>query len=64
MMSELHADPGDLMYVSDSRWWLGGFRSLRMEAIQGEVDQIQISSATIEAGNLLANRPIRIEKIM
>ena len=64
MMSELHADPGDLMYVSDSRWWLGGFRSLRMEAIQGKVDQIQISSAAIEAGNLLANRPIRIEKIM
>lgn len=64
MMKELHADPGDLMYVSDSRWWLGGFRSLRIKAEQGEVDNIQISSAAIEAGNLLDDRPVRIEKII
>ncbi|MDB4374445.1 hypothetical protein N9Z63_00510 [bacterium] len=64
MMKELHAEPGDLMYVSDSRWWLGGFRSLRMEAEIGEQETIQISTAAIEAGNLLTNRSVRIEKIM
>jgi len=64
IMSKLHAEPGDLMYVSDARWWLGGFRSLRIEAVQGECDKIQISSTAVGAGNLLANRPIRIEKIM
>ena len=64
MMKELQAEPGDLMYVSDSRWWLGGFRSLRINAEQGEVDNIQISSAAIEAGNLLDDRTVRIEKII
>ena len=52
------------MYVSDSRWWLGGFRSLRMEAELGESQKIEISSAAVEAGNLLEGRPVRIEKIM
>ncbi|MDE0936642.1 MAG: hypothetical protein OSA89_12055 [Mariniblastus sp.] len=64
MMQELQAEPGDLMYVSDSRWWLGGFRSLRMEAELGESQKIEISSAAVEAGNLLEGRPVRIEKIM
>jgi hypothetical protein len=64
MMQELQAEPGDLMYVSVSRWWLGGFRSLRMETEFVESQNIEISSAAVEAGNLLKGRPVRIEKIM
>ncbi len=46
----LEASPGDLVYVSDSRWWLGGLRSAH--AILGEPlgEPGQEAGAVIELG--------------
>ena len=41
----LGAAPGDLVYVSDNRWWLGGLRSVH--AVVGDIDG---SGMSIELG--------------
>jgi len=67
-MHQLEAEPGDLVYVSDRRWWLGGLRSLHARLgppaeLESE-DHLLMSAATFARGQLLADRPIRIEKHM
>ncbi len=66
VMEQLQAEPGDLLYVSDARWWLGGFRSLHVRAAApAETDgQLHIGPGAIEQGHLLADHPVRVEKIM
>lgn len=36
LAAELEAKPGDLVYVTDARWWLGGLRSAH--AVLGEIE--------------------------
>ena len=36
LMEELGGKPGDLVYLTDARWWLGGLRSAH--AVLGEID--------------------------
>lgn len=66
LMRRLAVEPGDLLYVSDARWWLGGFRSLRAHA--GEVSDddrhVLVGAVAAEQGHLLSDRPLRIEKLM
>jgi SSS family solute:Na+ symporter len=66
VMTELQARPGDLLYVSDDRWWLGGLRSVHVKA--GEPHDkgpvVLLGEATIDQGYLLRDRPVRVEKIM
>lgn len=68
VMRELEAEPGDLVYVSDSRWWLGGLRSLHARlgpaASSPAEDSLLISAETFARGQLLRDRPLRVEKIM
>jgi SSS family solute:Na+ symporter len=66
MMVDLQADPGDLLYVSDSRWWLGGLRSVHVKAgpPHDQPDGLLINAATAERGNLKINRPVRVERLM
>ena len=64
MMKRLQAEAGDLMYVSDARWWLGGFRSLKITAEIAREETLRISQAAVRNGNLLPSRPVRVEKIM
>ena len=64
-MEELSIHPGDLLHVSDDRWWLGGFRSLSIvcgSPASGE--QVELTESALEQGNLLPERPVRIEKIL
>lgn len=65
-MEELQAEPGDLLYLADSRWWLGGLRSVHVKAgLPHELpDVVQISRADIDRGNLKTDRPVRVEKLM
>ncbi|MHC4422090.1 MAG: sodium:solute symporter family protein [Planctomycetota bacterium] len=65
-MDALGAKAGDLVIVSDARWWLGGLRSthatLGTAAATGAA--AVLSTATFDHGRLLADRPVRIEKIL
>jgi SSS family solute:Na+ symporter len=56
---------GDLIYLADPRWWLGGFRSIRAKAAgpAGGAD-IEISNELAEHGGLKSGRPVRLEKIL
>ena len=65
-MMALEAEPGDLFHVSDARWWLGGFRSVRAKAGHPtETDEgLILSRATLQRGNLRAHRSVRVEKIL
>lgn len=65
LMQELAIQPGDLLHVSDDRWWLGGFRSLSIhcgEPIAG--DEAVLTQAAVDQGNLRTDRPVRVEKIL
>jgi len=65
VMAQIGAKPGDLLYVSDPRWWLGGFRSVHVKAgpiIEGQAAVLPIGVA--ENGNLLTNHPVRVEKLL
>ncbi len=66
VMQDLQIDPGDLLYVSDARWWLGGFRSLRAKAgppLDGQ-QVVHLTTAALAAGNLKTYRPVYIEKLL
>ena len=43
----LKAVPGDLIYITDRRWWLGGLRSTH--AVVGAID-IEEDKAVVEIG--------------
>lgn len=66
VMIKLQIEPGDLLYISDSRWWLGGLRSVHLKAGEphGQGNRVLIGAEEMAAGNLKHNRPVRIEKLM
>lgn len=58
---------GDLVYLSDSRWWLGGLRSVHSritEIIPGDSADVNIGEALYREGSLLIKRRHNIEKII
>jgi hypothetical protein len=67
-LARVGAAPGDLMYVADKRWWLGGLRSLHINA--GEPDgriqpgTVRLSAASIEEGRLRAGEKVFVEMII
>lgn len=65
-MERLAAEPGDLLYVSDARWWLGGLRSLHAKAgpSHDHPDGLFLSAAALAQGNLLPDRAVRVEKFL
>lgn len=63
----LSAEIGDVIYVSDSRAWLGGLRSVHAKISSfhdREADRVFISPEIIKRGNLKLNRTVRLEKII
>lgn len=66
VMQQLDAEVGDLIYVSDARWWLGGFRSLHVRAGAPLEDdaRLWVSPSVIDQGHLLAHRYVMVEKTM
>lgn len=66
VMEQLAAEAGDLIYVSDARWWLGGFRSLHVRAGEplDEDARLLVSPSVIDQGHLLAHRYVVVEKTM
>ena len=66
-MEQLKAQEGDILYMSDSRWWLGGLRSYHVKAkvqVGLEDNQVKMSNLTHKEAYLLGNKPLVIEKII
>jgi SSS family solute:Na+ symporter len=67
MMEQMKANVGDVIYIADSRWYLGGLRSnhVRLGAPRmADSDGVFMSSATREDAFLLPNRLVTLEKIL
>lgn len=67
MMACLQAKPGDILYIADGRWWLGGLRSIHAKAgtpHQGDDNVIFMGTDLVKQGNLDVNRRVKVEKII
>lgn len=66
-MQALSVSPGDLLYVADYRWWLGGLRSIHLKAgeahEQGE-DSVVLCEEDCASSSLLLARPISVQKLL
>ena len=64
-MELLKVNPGDLVYITDTRWWLGGLRSVhvRVADAHDEAGIVRITAETLNNANLFLHRRIRIERI-
>ena len=63
----LSAGVGDLVHVSDARWWLGGLRSTQAKISslhEEEPGIVFVTPALVKRGNLVLKRKHRLEKIM
>jgi SSS family solute:Na+ symporter len=64
VMEQLAIEEGDLVYVADARWWLGGLRSIQLHAGVPMTDgKVGLSLRSIDHGSLVAGRPLKVEKI-
>ncbi len=67
-LKRLAAAPGDLMYLADRRWWLGGLRSLHIKAAeptdQAQLGTVRLSPAKIEEGRLRTGEEVVVEMII
>lgn len=64
-MERLQAQPGDLLYVGDARWWLGGPCSLHCRAgtPHAEGNVVLMHADAFDAGSFLPGRAVRVEKM-
>ena len=65
VLEELHVEPGEMVYATDARWWLGGFRSLhaKVDSTLGRDGELVISPKTVRRGNLRVRRPVVVERL-
>jgi len=63
----LSGNVGDLVHLSDARWWLGGLRSTqgKIESLHDRgSDIVFVNPALIDRGNLIVKRKHVLEKIL
>lgn len=66
-MEHLAAKPGDLVFVSDTRWWLGGLKASQaflLPCHDGKEDTIELGKDLVYEASLVPHRQISIEKIL
>ncbi len=65
-MKRMSAEPGDLIYVADARWWLGGLRSTHVKAGEphDRPGEIRMSEKVFEDGNFVVGKTVKVEKII
>ncbi|MDA0666807.1 MAG: sodium/solute symporter [Planctomycetota bacterium] len=63
-MHHLAANEGDLVYVCDKRWWLGGLRSAhgKLHGLHGLGETVRIAPDILEAAFFLEGKLVTIEK--
>ncbi len=67
VIHQLSAGVGDLVHLSDSRWWLGGLRSTqsKISSLHDKgADVVFVAPVLIKRGNLIVKRRHRLEKIL
>jgi len=65
IMERMKANEEDLIYMEDSRWYLGGLRSdhVKTDAAHNGNNEVKMSKATFEKAMMLEGKPITLEKI-
>lgn len=65
-LARLRAGPGDLLYASDPRRWLGGVRAVHLRAGEagGEPGTIVLDPSNLERGRLGPQERVRVERIL
>jgi SSS family solute:Na+ symporter len=69
LADELHADTNDVLYVTDSRWWLGGLRSTHAKvqsidvSIDGNTVELPADVFSSVVVRRRSDRPLRIERL-
>ncbi len=65
-MDTLKAGDGDVLYMTDSRWWLGGLRSYHVKSKTKAIDAKTVAMATVTFNEayLLNGKTVDVEKII
>jgi len=67
-LDKMAAEPGDLLYVSHTRWWYGGLRSVHVKAgtpIESEdAELLRISLEDADTAHFTDGQQVIVEKIM
>jgi SSS family solute:Na+ symporter len=63
-LNTLAADPGDLLYVCDRRWWLGGLHSVHLKAAEpGSGTTARMAPEFMTAAHLKDGDQVYVEKL-
>jgi len=64
-LTAMAADPGDMLYACDTRWWLGGLRSVHLRAGDAtEEGQMKIGPESAAIAHFADGQVVVLEKIM
>ena len=65
-MNRMKANPGDLVYIQDARWWLGGLKSSHsvFASPHNEDGVVYLNSSELNHGQFLNGMKIKAEKEM
>ncbi|MCK4873198.1 MAG: sodium:solute symporter family protein [Phycisphaerales bacterium] len=65
-LQRMKAEEGDLLYVSDARWWLGGLRSSHCRAGKPHDRNgvVMMTDEAFELASFVKGRPARVEKLL
>jgi len=64
-LDTMAADPGDLLYVCDKRWWFGGLRSVHVKAGEpGPEDLVKLTPGALAVAHIRSGQDVTVEKIM
>lgn len=64
-LDAMAAEPGDMIYVCDRRWWYGGLRSAHMRVgLTGDNGEVRIGRAAAVHGHLHESEAVFVEKDM
>ena len=61
---ELHVEPGDLLYITDTRWWTGGLYSVHARASESNnAEPMIMSEELFRQGGFRAEQALKVEKL-
>ena len=61
---ELHVEPGDLLYITDTRWWTGGLYSVHARAAEAHSAEAMVMSEELfRQGGFRPDHPLKVEKL-
>ena len=65
-LAVMSADVGDMIYVADGRWYLGGLRAAHAVVTSSDGDKgvVRIPSNIVHENNLLPQKGVRVEKLL